>query len=425
MLSKNAKLILISVIGTLLEWAEYSIYGYMAAKIGSLFFPHIDERTALIATFGIFAAGFIARPLGGIVFGHMGDKYGRKRALTVSIALMGIATTSMGLLPTYQTIDILAPLLLLICRIIQGFAASGEFNGAAIFLIEHAQPQRKNIAGSWAGAAAAAGMVTGALIVSVVSYDWMPTWAWRIPFWLGSLSCVVGLYLRNQISESPEYLAIQAQQVQKATIPILALLKDQKLMLLQTAGIAAFVGIYVYVCNIYFTSFLIQSAHFPAHRAILIAAYGQCLVAIGIPIMGNLADKFNGRTLMLIGLIGAITVAPIIFLLGMMHTVAMALCAQTLYALFNAMTTAPVFNYLNQLFPTAQRYSGITIPWSLSVAIFGGTAPMISQYLVGTWQLNLGPAIYVSLSALVALIAVLARPINAQFTLNSKHTLKN
>ena len=420
MLSKDAKLICVSVIGTVLEWAEYSIYGYMATKISALFFPNFDARSGLIATFGIFAAGFIARPLGGVVFGHVGDKYGRKQALTFSIVMMGFATIAMGLLPTYAEVGIWAPIFLLICRILQGFAVSGEFNGAAVFLIEHAQAHRKNLAGSWVGAAAAGGMVTGALMVSLVSNDWMPPWAWRVPFWVGSISCFVGFYLRRHISESPEYQVIRTQQQQKSNIPLIALIKHNKIAMLQTGAIAAFVGIYVYVCNIYFTSFLIQSAHFSVQQATLIAAFGQALVAVGIPIMGKIADLFGGRTLLLLGLIGATTVAPMIFLLGIMHTITMALCAQFVYALFNAMTTAPVFNYLNQLFPTSRRYSGITIPWSLSVAIFGGTAPIISQYLVGTWQLFEGPAIYVSLSGMIAFVSIIVRPIPLR-TADGKH----
>ncbi|MDQ2994216.1 MAG: MFS transporter [Pseudomonadota bacterium] len=408
-MKKDTKLIFVSVIGTLLEWAEYCIYGYLAAKISTLFFPNFDSRNALLATFGIFAAGYIARPLGGLIFGHIGDKYGRKKALSFSIAMMGAATVAMGLLPTYNDAGILAPILLLICRIIQGLAVSGEFNGAAIFLIEHAHPDHKNLAGSWVGAAAAAGMLSGALMVSVISYSWMPVWSWRIPFLIGALSCFVGFYLRRNISESPEFIAMRAEQ-KKANVPILALLHYNKIAMLQTAAIAAFVGIYVYVCNIYFTAFLIHNAHFTEQSALMIAAFGQGVVALLIPIMGKIADELGGRTLILLGLIGATTVAPMIFLLGMMHTIAMALCAQLIYALFNAMTTAPIFNYVNQLFPTSRRYSGVAVPWSVSIALFGGTAPMVSEYLVGTWQILEGPAIYVSLSAMIAFITIILNP---------------
>jgi MFS transporter, MHS family, proline/betaine transporter len=200
MLNKQAKLIFVSVIGTFLEWTEYCLYGYLAAKISVLFFPQFDARVGLLATFGIFAAGYFARPLGGILFGHIGDTRGRKQALMVSMALMGVATVSIGLLPTYAEWGLFAPLLLLLCRILQGLAVSGEFNGAAIFLIEHAQPGYKNRAGSWVGAAAAAGMVFGALLVALVSYDGLPTWVWRIPFLIGALSCFVFAFDYRRVS---------------------------------------------------------------------------------------------------------------------------------------------------------------------------------------------------------------------------------
>jgi MHS family proline/betaine transporter-like MFS transporter len=410
MLNKEVKLIFISVFGTFLEWAEYCIYGYLASKMSSLFFPQFDSRIALLATFGIFAAGFIARPLGGVIFGHIGDIYGRKQALIFSMALMGVATVAMGILPTYAEWGLFAPVLLLVCRIMQGLAVSGEFNGAAIFLIEHAKPGRKNRAGSWVGAAAAAGMLCAALMVSAVSYDGLPTWVWRVPFWIGSLSCFAGFYLRRHLSESPEFILSKAQQQSHDKVPLLSALKNNKIAMLKTAAIAAFTGVNVYVCNIYFATFLINKAQFNPHTALMIVAFGQGCVAFLIPVMGKLADAWKGRALILFGLLGATVAAPLVFLLGMMHSLLLALCAQLLYALFNAMTSAPLFNYINQLFPTQRRYSGITVAWSVSVALLGGTAPMIAQYLVGTLQWLQGPALYVSLSAMMAFIAIVALP---------------
>jgi MHS family proline/betaine transporter-like MFS transporter len=408
MLSKDTKLVFTSVIGTFLEWAEYCIYGYLAAKISVLFFPNYDASAALLATYGIFAAGFIARPLGGIIFGYMGDTLGRKQALTFSMAVMGVATIAIGFLPTYNDIGILAPILLLLCRIIQGLAVSGEFNGAAIFLIEHAKPGRKNLAGSWVGAASAAGMLVGALMASVVSYDWLPSWSWRMPFWIGALSCFAGFYLRRNISESPEFKAIQQKKLHQDAGPFFASLQKGKMAMLQVAAIAAFIGINVYVCNFFFATFLIKNANFQAHTALIIVAFGQSSVALLLPIMGKIADAWNGRALILIGLIGAAMAAPLVFFLGTMHSLVLALCGQFIYALFNAMTGAPTFNYINALFPTERRYTGISVAWGASVAVFGGTAPMVAQYFIGTLHYLQGPAIYVSLSALCAFTIMIA-----------------
>ena len=409
MLSKETRSIFICALGTFLEWTEYSIYGYLAAKISVLFFPQVDPRVALLATYGVFAAGFFARPIGGMIFGHIGDRYGRKQALTFSMALMGLATFSMGVLPTFSQWGLLAPALLLLCRILQGLAVSGEFNGAAIFLIEHAEQRHKNSAGSWIGSAAAAGMVCGALMVSAVSYEGLPDWSWRIPFWIGSLSCLIGIYLRRTLSESPEFLR---KQHGRLLSPLKTSLKVGKKAMLQTAAIAAFVGINVYVCNIYFSTFLITHLEYSAHNALMIAAFGQGCVALLIPIFGKIADKYHcGRTLILFGFSGAALSAPLIFILTSNHSIALLLLAQFIYAFFNGMSSGPLFNYLNILFPTQRRYTGITVSWSISVAIFGGTAPMISQYIVGTLAWQQGPAIYVALSAFIAIFAIMTLPI--------------
>ena len=406
MFSNNFRFTAVTVFGTLLEWAEFCIYGYLAAKISSLFFPQFDPQTGLLATFGIFAVGYFARPLGGVIFGHIGDTYGRKKALTFSMAIMGVATMAIGFLPTYAEIGIAAPILLMFCRILQGLSVSGEFNGAAIFLIEHAQPGRKNLAGCWVGAAAASGMLIGALMVALISYDGLPIWVWRVPFLIGALSCSIGFYLRRNFTETPEFISLQEKHQTPAKIPLLASFKYNKVAMLQTAAIAAFIGIYVYICNIYFATFLHRNAGFSVHSALMIAAFGQGCTALLFPLMGKIADAWDGRKLLLLGLLGAAIVAPLVFILGMMHSIVLALCAQFIYAIFDAMSGAPVFNYINGLFPTERRYTGITVAWSLSVALFAGTAPMVAEYWVGTLQFIQGPALYVSLSALIAFITL-------------------
>lgn len=406
MRTQHLKFTFVTVFGTFLEWAEYCIYGYLAPKISGLFFPQFDSRIALLATYGIFAAGFIARPLGGLIFGYVGDTYGRKKALGFSMAIMGAATLSMGLLPTYAEIGITAPVLLLICRILQGLSVSGEFNGAAIFLIEHEQTESKNLAGSWVGSAAAAGMLMGAMMVALISYDGLPTWVWRVPFWVGALSFFMGFYLRRNLSETPEFKILEKTLHQRKRSPISLVWAENKVALFCTAALAAFIGVNVYICNIYFSNFLQHNAGFSAHHALMIVAFGQGLVAVLIPIMGKVADLYEGRTLLLWGLIGAAIAAPLVFFLGQMQSMVAALVAQFIYSLFNAMTGAPVFNYIQSLFSVDRRYTGITLAWSLSVALFGGTAPMVAEYWVGTLHLIYGPAWTVSISSLIAFLMV-------------------
>ncbi len=400
------RIIITSALGTFLEWTEYSFYGYMASKISSLFFPHIDPTAGLLATFGIFALGFLMRPIGGILFGHLGDKRGRKSALSISIFLMGIATLSIGLLPTYDQIGILAPILLTVCRLLQGLAVSGEYNGASIFLIEHAQGKYPYLAGSWVGMAAAAGMVMGAVGVGLASHPSLPDWSWRLPFFFGFFSCLIGFYLRNNIKESPAFVTILHHH-QLIKIPLLEIFKKYKRELIQTCAVAAFVGIYVYACNLYLATFLIEEAKFPTHSAILLAAFGEGIVVLFFPIFARAADKIGGRSVMLLGLIGASISAPMVFRLGFSQSVLLVASGQLLFGICNAAACAPMFKLLFDCFPTNIRYTGISFAWGLSVAIFGGTTPLIAEYFVNGLSFIYGPAAYASMSAMIAFMAVL------------------
>lgn len=198
---------MVASIGTFLEWAEFTYFAYIANTIAALFFPKLGNSLGLIAAFSVFAVGYFFRPLGSLYFGYLGDKLGRRVALQISIMLMGISSLLIGSLPTYATIGILAPILLVILRCIQGFAVSGEFNGSAIYLIEH-DLEKPCQAGSWTGFASASGMMFGGLMATLISFEQMPVWAWRIPFLLGTLSCFCALYFRQNLSESPAFLAI-------------------------------------------------------------------------------------------------------------------------------------------------------------------------------------------------------------------------
>lgn len=407
--SSEFKRVAAATIGTILEWAEYSFYGYLAHKISGLFFPQEDATVGLIATFGIFAAGFLMRPLGGIVFGHMGDRIGRKKALVLSIYLMAFATICIGLLPTYEQIGILAPILLLACRLVQGLAVAGEFNGASIFLIEHSPKERAYLSGSWSGMASAAGMLLGGFSAAVVTSSVMPDWAWRIPFFLGFIGCLVALYLRNNVDETPEFKdAKQNRELEE--IPFLALLREHKWAMAQVAAFAAFIGIWVYLCNLYYKAYLINIVGLEVSQASWLTTFGQGCVVLFFPIMGFLADKIGGKKLMRCGLVTAFISAPMIFWFATTQNVTYIIIGQLLYALCNSAVGAPMFKYLFDQFPTSVRYSGNSFAWSISVALFAGTSPMLAQYLVGTMNLPLAPALYVSLSAFVAFLAVSYAP---------------
>jgi MHS family proline/betaine transporter-like MFS transporter len=384
-------------LGTLLEWAEYTFYGYMALTLSTLFFPASDAKAALIKTFGIFAVGYIMRPLGALIFGAMGDNLGRRPALMASLWLMGLATFAIGCLPTYATIGILAPLLLLLMRLLQGIAISGEYNGAGIFLVEKSR-NNPCLAGSWVSASAAGGMVLGGIAALATSHPSAPLWAWRVPFLLGGMSCFIGIWCRRGLSESPYFL--QKDQKNKR-IPLLGLLKQYQKSFILAGAIAAFTGVFVYIGNIYIVVFLKKIVMLPVHHATLFAIFGEIIVAIMIPIMAYVADKTDAYRQYRLGLCLVALFSPITFMLCYTGNYGLIALAMVIYGVLNGVACGPMVKILCDLFPPSVRYTGVSFAWSVSAALFAGTAPLVAEILTIRYNWLMGPSLYVSLIALV------------------------
>ena len=418
---KKNYFILIGILGTAFEWLEYSYYGYITTKISQLFFPHYDSRTGMLASMGIFAAGFMMRPIGGILFGYIGDKKGRKSALLISLLLMGSSSLMMGLLPTYQTIGIYAPLLLLFCRLFQGLAVSGEFNGAAIFLIEHSKNNYPTLAGSWVGMASALGMLLGAFAATLISSPNMPSYAWRIPFFFAFISCFIAKYLRYKLLESPLFInAYRQQQIVK--FPLKNIISQYKISFFTNLVLAAFVSVYIYVCNIYFVSYLIKDMHFTISQSTFLAAIGELFVVLCCPIAAYLADRVGYKIIMGLGLSASLIATPLVFISASHSIFFIAIC-QAFFGISNAFAGAPVFNFIYKLFPTNIRYTGNSTAWSLGVALFGGTAPLVANYLMQGYSFY-GPWCFVALFALLSLFLV-SRSVFAEYILKNDGILRN
>lgn len=400
----NKRIVITSLIGGMLEWAEYTFYAYMAVIFARLFFPSSETATGLLAAFAIFGVGYLMRPLGAIVFGYIGDKYGRRSALSLSMILMGLATFAMAILPTYAQVGFVAPLLLLCCRLIQGFAVSGELSGAAIFLIEHDQYKRPYFMGSLTGAAIALGTALGGLAAFIVSSPMLPTWSWRIPFLIGAMGCFIGLYLRLKLTETPDFVEAQ-QKHEILNSPLLYLFKSHQKEIVITMTLAAFVSISFYLCNVYYATFLIQQAHLSLQQATLATTFGQFCVMFAYPLMGYLGDKYDGRKIMLIGFLGMPLAAFLNYYFGQTDLVYFIFGSQFIYAIFNAAAIAPMFFFLCKLFPVVIRYSGNTIPWCISAAIFGGTAPILAQLNVDAGFYYF-PVIYITIISLLSFVLV-------------------
>ncbi len=391
----KAKTLIVGMLGTTMEWAEYVFYGYMAYQLSSTFFVEGNETVNLIKTFGVFAAGYLMRPLGAIVFGTIGDWYGRRTALCWSMLLMGFATACIGLLPGYEQVGIWAPISLLVLRLIQGLAVSGEYNGASIWIIEQ-HPDRPAFAGSMIPASAAFGMVIGGGASFLVSLSCMPEWAWRVPFLMGGLGCALAWWLRYRLNDKDSYTP------SKSRLGLSELFISHKKGLFQIGVIAAMTGIYVYVCNVYLVVYMTTYLDFAPSTATMVAMLGQILVTLLIPLAGLASDHWGSKRVYMTSMALATVGAPLYFALINAASFGSIGLGLVVYALINGLMSGSMMHLMQGLIPSAARYRGISLAWSISVAIFGGSAMMVAQWLQMSFSSNLACSLYVSAFAVIA-----------------------
>lgn len=405
----HKKIIFATNIGTMLEWAEFTFFAYMADQLTGLFFPIQELSLARLKMYGIFATSYFMRPFGAYLFGYIGDKYGRKPALLGSLMIMSIATLGIGFLPTYASVGMLAPTLLMLLRMLQGLAVSGEFNGSAILLTEQAVEQGTSyqfLAGSWTTCAAAAGMAIGSCAATLLLTSKAPVWGWRVPFLLSAVIALIAIYLRRNMQETQPFAEAKQQRKLFAS-PIAAAWQYNKKGLLCTAAFSLFISVFVYTGNIYYKNMAINIGKLNPHTASSIITCGIILTTVLIPIVAYWADKTNGYQMCLLALLFAVLTAPMMMSYAMSGIIMYTLLGQIIYAIIDAMVSATMFTVLLQNFQVGNKYSGSGIAWSITTAIFGGTALMVNEFLTGYFnQLN-GPGIYISISALVCLMTLL------------------
>ena len=397
-------------IGNVLEWYDFALYGYFAPVIAALFFPGKSELAALISTFGIFAVGFFARPVGAVLFGHLGDTVGRKTALIWSVMLMAVPTCLLGLLPTHDEIGIGAPILLTVLRILQGLSVGGEFTGSMTFLVEHARPEERGYAGSWSEFSAQIGILlgsgVGALLTSTLSHEDLYAWGWRVPFVLGVLVGGVGFYLRTGIEESPEFEQIKLGGA-VSRFPLRDVLVFRRRELAQAVGIIVLYAVSFYLAFVYLITYLSSVLTVPLNQAMIGNTIGLAVFTFLVPIMGAVSDRIGRRTPMIWGAAGlAILSYPLFMLLGH-QTIPFLLMAQLLFAVLIAAYVGPMCATVVELFPPQGRYTGISIAYNLALALFGGTAPLVATYLIGKTGSLVAPSYYLMFCALLSLVVVL------------------
>lgn len=397
--------------GTFVEVYDLLIYGYFASVLAEQFFPRQDPTAALLATFAILALGAVVRPAGAVLFGHIGDRRGRRTALVVSVLLMSGSTMAFGLLPTYDTVGILAPVLLLVCRVLQGLSASGELTGANILVFEHAPGDRRgravsivNVAGN-AGAFTAA--ATGFALARWLEPAQLAAWGWRLAFIAASLIGLVGFYVRTHVLDSPAFVAL-GDAPRRDRAPIVRMLRTAKrrLLVLTIWTAAASLGGFMLVG--FLPSYLIREGRLSPADAF--AANGLSIIALGLSTMlgGYLVDRYPVRRVAIGVVVGAaVTAVPAFLLIVRSGTFAGALLGQSLWAMFLGASGMLGAVLSMVLFPVPIRFTGTALASNLAVALIGSSAPYVSASLIAATGSPISPAIYVLIVTAGALFAAI------------------
>lgn len=394
------KVVAASFIGNFVEWFDYAVYGYLAVTITAVFFPESDPATGLMLTFALFAVSFLVRPLGGFVWGHLGDKIGRREALAWSILIMSAATFCIALIPSYNTIGIWAPILLLIVRVVQGFSASGEYAGASAFLVEYAPANRRGLYAAVVPASTATGLLLGslmaALLTGLLEPEQMQSWGWRLPFLLAAPMGLIGRYIRTKLEDSPVFTEL-AKEDNAVKAPVSSLFKNHWRQLIQAVGAVLLNAVGFYVILSYMPTYLSQELGLD-ETASYVATTVALVTYIGfIFITGMLSDRFGRKKILMCASISFVLLTIPAFMLLSTGNFLVIILVQILLGAMLTLNDGTLPSYLAEMFPTRVRYSGFAVSFNLSNALFGGTAPFVATVLIATSGSVLAPGWYLSL----------------------------
>jgi MHS family shikimate/dehydroshikimate transporter-like MFS transporter len=404
------KVALASFIGTAIEWYDYFLYGTAAALVfNQLFFPEFSPLAGTLASFATFAVGFFARPVGGIIFGHFGDRIGRKTMLVLTLLIMGVATFLIGLLPTYETIGVWAPILLVVLRVFQGFGVGGEWGGAVLMAVEHSPRGRRGFYGSWPQMGSSAGLLIATGLFTAVSS--MPeeqflSWGWRVPFLLSVVLVAVGLFIRLRIAETPAFERVKETGTE-ARMPVLDAVRTYPRSLLLVMGMRVAENACGYIFTVFVLSYVTQELGLPnsaAYAGVMIAAGAQFLIT---PIYGAISDRIGRRPVYMWGAGFLVLFAfPFFWLANTESPTLIRLAIVLAFAVGNGAMFATQPAFFSELFGTRVRYSGVSLGYQLTAVFAGGLAPFIATALLA-WAGSYWPvALYVMAAALISFVSV-------------------
>ncbi|MGP8433489.1 MFS transporter [Paraburkholderia fungorum] len=412
------RIVFSSSVGNALEWFDFLVYGYFATIIAKQFFPMHDEWLSTLLAIATFGISFLMRPLGAIVLGMYGDRKGRKAALTLAIALMMVGTFTMAVMPPYASIGLAAPVLILLARLVQGFAVGGEFGSATAFMVEHSASRRGYYA-SWQFASQGLAAITAAAFGSLLT-AWMPpeqlnSWGWRLPFVFGLLVGPVGYYIRSHLDETPEFLALRKEREageaarqaagKRQALPREkdASFSNQWVNLLLAVGIVAQSTVGVYVLQLYMPMYAVKQLNMPAAASFGVVVLNGGLQFLLSPVMGALSDRIGRIRIMLTtSILMGVLIYPMFALLQSHPTLGWLLLLQGTAGIFKAAYSGPMPALMSEIFPTQVRSTGLSIGYSIGVTIFGGFAPTIVETFIHLTGDKLAPSYYVLIAAVLS-----------------------
>ena len=397
------RVIAAGAIGNVLEWYDFAIYGYFAASIGRAFFPKEDPVAQVLSAFGIFAVGYLMRPIGGALVGHIGDKFGRRSALTFSIVAMAIPTFLVGALPGYAVLGVAAPIVLTLLRMIQGLSVGGEYTTSVVFMVEHAPPGRRGLIGAMACCGAVGGLVmgsaTGALLGSILSGDEMARWGWRIPFLMGLVVGLAGLILRRHIKDEAPAAGGKA--------PFGETVRNNFPLLLKLAGLSVFNSVGFYLLFVYIVNWLQMADGIAPQHALEINTVSMLVLLPCMIFMGALSDKIGRKPVLLAAtLLAFVTAVPLFWLMHHDHA-GLALLGQLGFVLSVGMFLGTQPTIMVEEVPAAIRCTAVALGYNVTLGVIGGVSPMMATWLVHRTENELSPAFMIMVAAAISFVAIL------------------
>lgn len=396
-------------LGTMIEYYDFQLYGVLAVTLSLLFFQTGNENAALLSTLAVFGGAFLARPLGGIFFGWFGDKHGRTAALMFTIVGIGVASALMGMLPTYATLGLAAPALLLLCRLLQGFFAGGEITGAATYVAECSPPGKRGFFGAFNPAAATLGLslATGVagLVTTLVGKEAMVDWGWRIPFLLSIPLIILCVWARSRIEDSPRFKEMLKTHRPEHS-PLSLIVRDYRRPLLQVIAIGFAQNAAGYVGVVYLSTHLIHTLKYDGTAVFWLISLVTLCSAFVMPFAGSLSDRFGRKPLLTIGFLGYLVLVPLTMWVASWGSFPLAVIAVAVSIVPFIVVQAVGYPLYAELFPTRVRYSGVSLGFNVATILGGATAPFVASWLTSLTGSSMAPAVYVMAAALVGIVAL-------------------